>query len=45
MAALKGDRALAEQHDVYPNQAQHWKKRLTEGAEDVSGGISVEAQH
>ena len=45
LAALKGERTLAEQFDVHPNQIQDWKKRLVEGAEDVFGGNAVEAQH
>ena len=45
VAALKGERTLAEQYDVHPNQIQDWKKRLVEGAEDVFGGHVVEAEH
>ena len=48
LAAVKGERTLAElteQFDIHPNQIQDWKKRLTEGAEDVFGGNAVEAQH
>lgn len=47
-AGVKGERTLAElaeQFDIHPNQIQDWKKRLTEGAEDVFGGNAVEAQH
>jgi transposase-like protein len=48
LAAVKGERTLAElaeQFDVHPNQIQDWKKRLVDGAEDVSGGNAIEAQH
>ena len=45
VAAVKGERTLAEQFDVHPNQLQDWKKRLVEGAEDVFGVNAVEAQH
>ena len=45
LAAVKGERTLAEQFDVHPNQSQDWKKRLVEGAEDVFGVNAVEAQH
>jgi transposase len=48
LAAVRVDRTLAElaeQFDVHPNQIQHWKKRLVEGAENVFGGNAIEAQH
>jgi transposase len=45
LAAVKGERTVAEQFDVHPNQIQDWKKRLVEGAQDVFGGNAVEAQH
>ena len=47
LAAMKGERTLAElaeQYDVHPNQIQDWKKRLTEGAENVFGGHAAAAQ-
>ena len=48
LAAMKGERTLAElaeQYDIHPNQIQDWKKRLSEGAEDVFGGHAVAAHH
>ena len=37
LAAIKGDRTLAEQFDVHPNQITTWKAQLEGGAADVFG--------
>ena len=37
LAAIKGDRTLAEQFDVHPNQITQWKVQLQEGASDLFG--------
>jgi transposase len=46
LAAIKGDRTLAQQFDVHPNQITSWKAQLEEGAADVfsSGGGNGGAQ-
>jgi len=37
LAAIKGDKTLAEQFDVHQNQIQDWKKQLLEQADTVFG--------
>lgn len=37
LAAVKGERMLAEQYDVHPNLINQWRSRLLEGAADVFG--------
>ena len=38
IAAIKGERTIAEQFDVHPNQVTTWKAQLEGGAADVFDG-------
>jgi len=38
LAAVRGDKTLAEQFDVHPNQITQWKTQLVEGAMSVFDG-------
>jgi len=40
ISAIKGDKTLAEQFDVHPNQISGWKQQLQESVIDVSGSNS-----
>lgn len=35
ISAIKGDKTLAEQFDVHPDQISEWKQQLQESAIDV----------
>jgi transposase len=37
LAAIKGEKTLAEQFDVHPNQITTWRSQLLEGAAGVFG--------
>ena len=37
LAAVRGEKTLAEQFDVHPNQITQWKSQLLEGAAGVFG--------
>ena len=45
LAAVRGERTLAEQFEVHPNQIQDWKKKLVAEAEHVFGAGAIEAAH
>ena len=47
VAAVRGDRTLAEHFDVHPNQIQDWKKKLVANAETLfgNGGSSAGAEN
>ena len=41
LEAVRGEKTLnelAQQFDLHPNQINHWKDQLLDGAEDVFGG-------
>ncbi len=40
LAAIKGEKTLAEQIDVHANQITSWRTQLLEGAAEVFGGDS-----
>ena len=42
LAAVKGEKTLAEQFDIHPNQITQWKSQLQEGAAGVFGGSRPE---
>jgi len=44
IAAIKGDRTIAQQFDVHPNQVTTWKAQLEGGAADVFGASAAAHQ-
>ena len=38
LAAMNGDKTLAQRFDVHPNQITEWKRQLSERGADVGGG-------
>ncbi len=38
LAAIRGEKTLAEQFDVHANQITSWRTQLLEGAAEVFGG-------
>jgi transposase len=44
IAAIKGDRTIAQQFDVHPNQVTTWKAQLEGGAVDVFGASAAAHQ-
>src|SRR5215212_6095657 len=45
LAAIKGEKTLAQQYDVHPNQITAWKAQLMEGVAGLfgSGAAGIEA--
>ena len=42
LAAVKGEKTLAEQSDLHPNQITQWKSQLQEGVAGVFGEARAE---